>query len=198
MRKILLPWRSLRALGFAVLHVVGAQQKGPEVMPPVDPARSPYSRTVAGTGLVEAKTENISIGSHLPGVVEEVFVKVGDPIKPGDKLFRLDDRHLKAELTYRKATLLVAQKQLDRRKNQPPEEGKAPSEAKIEEAEARFAEQRDLLARVRELVSRRAIGEEEREQREHAYNVALAQLRRARAEDRLLLAGAWQWDKEVA
>ncbi|MBI1917146.1 MAG: HlyD family efflux transporter periplasmic adaptor subunit, partial [Planctomycetes bacterium] len=96
------------------------------------------------------------------------------------------------------ATLLAAQNQLDRLRNQPREEEKAPSQAKVEEAEARFAEQRDLLARVRELVSRRAIGEEEREQREHAYNVAMAQLRRAKAEDRLLLAGAWKWDKDVA
>src|SRR5262245_25290114 len=198
MRKILLPLLSLGALGFAVLHVVGAQQKGPEVMPPGDPARSPYSRTVAGTGLVEAKTENISIGSHLSGVVEEVFVKVGDPIKPGDRLFRLDDRHLKAEQTYRKASLLAAEKQLERLRNQPREEEKAPSKAKVEEAEATLADKRDLLMRARELVARRAIGDEEREQREHAYDVATAQLRRAKAEDRLLLAGAWEWDKEVA
>lgn len=198
MRKILLPLLSLGLLTFAVLHAVRAQQKGPDVKPPVDPGRTPFNRTVAGAGIVEARTENISIGSHLPGIVEEVFVKVGDPIKPGDKLFRLDDRQLKAELTYRQATLLAAQKQLDRLKHQPREEEKAPSQAKVEEAEVRLAEQRDLLARARELVSRQAIGQEEREQREHAYNVAVAQLRRAKAEDRLLLAGAWQWDKDVA
>ena len=109
MRKILLPLLSLGFLTFAVLHVVHAQQKGPDVQPPVEPARSPFARTVAGAGIVESRTENISIGSHLPGVVEKVFVKVGAPVKVGDKLFQLDARALTAELASREAALKAAQ-----------------------------------------------------------------------------------------
>ncbi|MBI1917134.1 MAG: secretion protein HlyD, partial [Planctomycetes bacterium] len=59
MRKILLPLLSLGLLTFAVLHVVRAQQTGPDVKPPVDPGRMPFNRTVAGAGIVETKTENI-------------------------------------------------------------------------------------------------------------------------------------------
>src|SRR5262249_38178099 len=109
MRKILIPLVSLGLLSFAVLHVVRAQQKLPDVKPPVEPARSPFARTVAGAGIVEARTENISLGSPLPGVVDKVFVKVGDPVKVGDKLFQLDARALTAELAYRHAALAAAQ-----------------------------------------------------------------------------------------
>ena len=69
-----------------------------QLRPPVEPARSPFGQTLAASGVVEAKTENISIGSHLPGIVNQVVVSVGQRVKAGDPLFRLDDRHLQAEL----------------------------------------------------------------------------------------------------
>jgi multidrug efflux pump subunit AcrA (membrane-fusion protein) len=65
--------------------------------PPIQPAENPFPNTVAGAGIVEPETENISMGSSLPGVVVEVNVKVGRKVKAGDALFRLDDRQLKAE-----------------------------------------------------------------------------------------------------
>ena len=198
MRKILLPLLSLGFLTFAVLHVVHAQQKGPDVQPPVEPARSPFARTVAGAGIVESRTENISIGSHLPGVVEKVFVKVGDPVKVGDKLFQLDARALTAELDSREAALKAAQAQLDRLKEQPRKEELPPSKARVEEAQANFADQQNLERRARDLYNRQAIGEEEYDRRKYALDAARAQLRRATAEYDLLKAGAWQWDKEVA
>src|SRR5438034_7949796 len=114
MRKLGLPLLALALLAFAVYHVVRAQQSPPPPPPVVEPARSPYARTVAAAGLVEAQTENIAVGTHLPGVVEEVFVKVGRQVKKGDPLFRLDDRHLRAELAYRQASRKAATAQLTR------------------------------------------------------------------------------------
>ena len=73
-RKYLLPLLAGLLFLFAVYHVVGSQQTGPKVEPPVTPARSPFANTVAGAGLVEAESENISVGSHVPGVVVEVPV----------------------------------------------------------------------------------------------------------------------------
>ena len=60
----------------------------PEVPPPIQPAANPFPNTVAGAGMVEPETENISIGSPLPGIVVEVMVKVGQQVKAGDPLFR--------------------------------------------------------------------------------------------------------------
>src|SRR5437763_13927287 len=115
-RKIGFPLLALFLLGFAVLHVVRAQHRPPKLSPPVPPARMPFGSGVAGAGLIEARTENISVGSHLPGVVTEVYVKVGQRVAQGAPLFRLDDRALKAELRVREAALSSARAQLDKLK----------------------------------------------------------------------------------
>src|SRR5262245_61567580 len=97
----LLPLLALGMLGFAVYHVVRGQQPLPKAAPPVTPARSPFAATVSGAGITEAQTENIAVGSALPGVVLEVYVpvdQVGQKVKAGDPLFRVDDRQLKAQL----------------------------------------------------------------------------------------------------
>src|SRR5713226_6288296 len=96
----ILPVLALGMLTFAVIHVVRAQQTLPKPPPPIEPARSPFKSTVAGAGIVEARTKNIAVGSALPGLVLEVYVpvdKVGSTVKKGDKLFKVDDRQLQAQ-----------------------------------------------------------------------------------------------------
>ena len=63
MGKLALPLFAVGMLVFAVYHVVLAQQKPPKPLPPVEPARTPFGRTVAGAGIVEARSKNIAIGS---------------------------------------------------------------------------------------------------------------------------------------
>src|SRR5919109_1594518 len=100
--KYLLPILAAGMLLFSIYQVVLAHQTPPKP-PPIKPPRTPFGRTVAGAGIVEAETENISIGSALPGVVLEVYVpveKVGQIVKKGEPLFLVDDRALKAQLKY--------------------------------------------------------------------------------------------------
>src|SRR5438552_3348794 len=86
MRKVLgtyfLPALALGMLVFAVYHVVRAQQAPPNPPPPLEPARSPFGKTIAGAGIVEPNTENIAVGSPLPGVVWELYFSVEDVGKP--------------------------------------------------------------------------------------------------------------------
>jgi len=58
----------------------------------------PFESYVAGAGIVEATTGNISIGTPVSGIVMEIYVKVGDHVKAGDPLFKIDDRDLRAQL----------------------------------------------------------------------------------------------------
>src|SRR5260370_28846422 len=126
LRKYLLPFIALVLLGFSIVHVVTAQQEKPQLSPPRDPARSPFAHTVAGAGIVEAQTENIAIGSALPGVVMEVYVpveKVGQHVQAGEALFRIDDRALKAQLKVQEALRAAAEAQLAKLEAMPrPEE----------------------------------------------------------------------------
>ena len=83
---------------------------------PIEPPRTPFGHTVAGAGIVEAETENIPIGSALPGVVLEVYVpveKVGQRVQAGDKLFLVDTRALEALLKFQQANLAAAKAQLE-------------------------------------------------------------------------------------
>jgi multidrug resistance efflux pump len=197
-RKYGLPLAGIALLGFAVLHVIGAQLSPPPAAPPVEPARTPFSRTVAGTGIVEAQTENIAVGSGLAGVVAEVLVRPGRKVPAGEPLFRLDERALRAELKVREANLAAARAQLARLKEPPRGEEVPIREARVREARAALRRQQDQLERARALAPRRAIAHEELIRLEQACEEAREQLARARAEDRLFKAGTWGPDLAVA
>ncbi|MGL6094664.1 MAG: HlyD family secretion protein [Fimbriiglobus sp.] len=196
--RYLLPFAAVVALGFAVVQMTNAQQKPPPAVPPVEPAKSPFANQLAGAGIVEPDTENIAIGSHLPGIVERVFVKVGDAVRPGDPLFRLDDRQLKAELEIRTANVANAKAALEKLNRMPRAEELPPAEAKVLEAEANVRDQEKMYARVRRLAGTNAISDEEFMRREIAVQIASAQLKQAKGEYELLAAGAWKLDKDVA
>src|SRR5215468_7467048 len=98
MKRTILPLLALGALSFGIISVVQSQPKREINLPPSPPPVAPYAHAVAAEGLVEASSENISIGTSLSEVVTEVPVVVGQKIKAGEPLFKLDDRQLQADL----------------------------------------------------------------------------------------------------
>ena len=199
--KYVLPGLALVALVFSVIHVVRAHQTTPAPPPPVEPPRTPFGKTIAGAGIVEAETENFSIGAPLPGVILEVYVpveKVGQIVKKGDPLFLVDNRALKAQLKYQEANLLAAQAQLAKLEAQPRPEEVPPSEAGAQAADANLAVQEDNVKRYAELMPTKAVAE-----RDYRQSILLAlqarhQLAQAQANLALLKAGAWEPDKAIA
>jgi multidrug resistance efflux pump len=197
-RKLLLPILSAAALTLAVYHVYGGYQAPVAMSPDHAGVRQTTGATVAGAGIIEARSQNIAIGSPLPGLVAEVFVQVGQKVQAGDELFRLDDRHQQAELRVREAALASAQSQLARLESLPRPEELPIYEAKIGEAEANLTEQEDALHRTRDLIVRRIVPEQELVRREQAFLVAREQLARAKAEHHLIKSGPPAADKAVA
>jgi multidrug resistance efflux pump len=201
MRKLLLPLLSAALLVGAVLHSARSQQAPAPAAPPVAPARSPFARAISGTGLVEARTENISLGSALAGLVLEVYVpadKVGVRVKRGTPLFRVDDRNLRAERKFAAASLEAARAELAKLDAMPRPEEVPVSEAKVKAARAQRALLQDQFERARQLLPRRAISQEDYRQRQLALEETRQQLARTEAEHALLQAGAWQPDKVIA
>jgi multidrug resistance efflux pump len=196
--RYLLPTIAIVLLLFAVRYVSNAQKPEAPLKPPAEPPRSPYGESVAGTGVVEPRSENISVGTQLPGIVVEVFVVVNEKVKAGAPLFRLDDRELKARLALMQAQAEQARANLTRLKNLPREEDKPVARAKVAQAEAALADKASLYKRAQELVVNRAMSEEERSVREQAYLMAKAQLAQSNAELELLEAGSWKYDIDVA
>lgn len=196
--KYVLPAVAFALLIFAIVHVASSQRPQEPVSPPVEPARAPFTRTVAGAGIVEAQTENIEMGAPIAGLVVEVPVQVGDKVPPGTTLFRLDDRPLRAQLKVAEAALAAAEAQLERLEKQPRPEEVPVAEAAVRRAEADLVRRQDQLRRSRTLHERGAVTDEELILREQDVRMGIAELERSQAELALLNAGAWEADKLVA
>ncbi len=196
--RYLLPALAVVSFSFAVLQMTRAQQKPAPVSPPIDPGKSPFGRQVAGAGVVEPETENISVGTHVAGVVAAVHVRVEDRIAAGAKLFDLDDRQLAAELAVRQATRDSAAAQLAKQEALPRAEELPPLEAKVGEAKANLDDKLKLFERAkREMDSGIGAGETF-DSRRLAVEVARAQLKQAEASLALTRAGAWAPDLATA
>ncbi|HEX5472314.1 MAG TPA: HlyD family efflux transporter periplasmic adaptor subunit [Lacipirellulaceae bacterium] len=196
--KIGLPILAIALIAFSVKYLAQAKERLPKLPPPVTPAENPFPNTVAGAGIVEPETENISIGTSLPGIVVEVMVKVGQHVKAGDPLFRIDDRDRKAELEVRQAMLADAKSSLERLKAMPRPEELPAAEAKVKEAKADWDNWEQQWARGEKLVTDRAISQEEFLDRKESAIQARERYNRATADLNLLKAGTWKPDLQVA
>lgn len=101
---------------FGIIHAFAIANAGnqpiKEPIPLALPAEPPFPSFVAGAGIVESSSEDIAIGTQVSGVVENVFVTLGQKVKKGDPLFKLDDRTQLAELEVRRANFEDVQSQL--------------------------------------------------------------------------------------
>ncbi len=98
-------WLAVAGLFSAGLLIRQQQTKPPRPAPLVEPARSPFPNSVAATGIIEARQENVRIATTKPGLVVKLFVAVGGKVKKGAPLFQLDDREAQARLITAEAQL---------------------------------------------------------------------------------------------
>jgi HlyD family secretion protein len=192
------PIIAVAGLLFAVSTVIKASQPVIAAPPVAEPSTSPFKTFVAGTGLVESSTENIAVAPVVPGVVTELFVKVGDEVTAGTPLFKLDDRNLQADLKVRQAALDAALATLEKLRKSPRPEDVPPAEAQVREADASLADMRNQLEMMQSVTDKRAISEEELTKRLFAVRSAEARFAHAKAQLTLLKAGTWAPDIAVA
>jgi multidrug resistance efflux pump len=153
---------------------------------------------VAGSGLVEAASRNIEIGSPVGAIVMKMNVKVGDMVRAGDALFELDSRDLAAELATRETSMKVIGAQLARLEAGTRPEQLPPARARVVEAESSLADVQNQLRMLEELSDTRAASVDEISRRRYAVKVAEAKLEEAKADLALLEAGTWERDLAVA
>ncbi|MBP1730292.1 MAG: hypothetical protein H6Q55_721 [Deltaproteobacteria bacterium] len=111
-RKYVLPLFSIAGLCFAIWMVMQGSKPVIPAQAVAEPPRPPFVNKVSGSGIVEASGRNISIGSHVSGIVARVDVRVGQRVKIGDPLFSLDDRKQRADLAVREAAVFEAEASL--------------------------------------------------------------------------------------
>lgn len=160
MKRILLPLIGVLAAFWAAYSVARTRPRRQTTSPPTPPPVSDFTKTVAAVGLVEANSENIAIGTPLAGVVDRIYVAVGQSVKEGDPLFTLDIRQLRADLAVRRGSLAVAR-------------------SSVNVARARLDDAQRNLDFAEGLPDKRAISAEETTRRRSAVETAKAQLAEA-------------------
>jgi multidrug resistance efflux pump len=199
--RIVLPLLALVMTGLGYYHVDRTSQSATPTAPPESPARSPYESSIAASGVVEARTENIAIGAALDGLILDVFVpsdRVGTHVTAGQPLFRVDDRHLKAQLKVAEARRALAESRLARLELQPRPEELPPSFARVKVAAANATRSQDQYERAERLRKMKVLSQEEYVRRQQEYEAAVHEQAYAQAEHELLQAGAWKPDIDIA
>lgn len=156
-RNVLLP--SLAAVGFVVAIAAVALSDTWQPSVPATPMphpHIPYADYVAGAGVIESRLENIPVGTPVAGVVTAIDVSWGDHVKAGDRLFRIDDRALQAQLL--------------------------PAKAKVQQATAQLAQAARRLALAQSVPDKRAVSSEDMSNRRSNVAIAQAALGAAQAE----------------
>jgi len=161
--KYTLPVLAIIGIAAGVATIINGNQPTPVAPAVVEPSRSPFQSFIAGAGIVEAKSQNIAIGTPLNGIVKTVAVTVGDKVKVGTPLFRLDDRETLADLASRRADL-------------------AKAKAAVGEAEAELTNAKTLMHLADNISDPRAISTEELDRRRNASLIAQSRLQSARAQ----------------
>jgi len=197
-RTIGIPILAGLGLLIATIMVVVSLKKPP--IPPVrfPPPKPPYIHYVAGSGIIEASSLNINLGTAVNGLVEEIFVQPGDVVKKGAPLFRVDTRTLMAQEKEASATKEVAIASLDRLMQEPRPEDVPPLEARVKQAKARLSDEFTQYSLFQNVSDKRAISFNEFSQRKYAARVAKYEYEQTKADLNLLKAGAWIEDVKIA
>ena len=173
---LILPVVAAGVLAYAVISIAKTQPQRDITNPPGAPPRTEFKDTVAAVGLVEPSSEIISIGSVRTGVVDEVYVKLGDTVQKDTPLLKLRTSELKAQRAVAEASLKEAEARVSVAESQV-----AASEAQVHVTEAELAQSKRMLAFADNVKDARVISDEERTQRALTVATHEAKLESARA-----------------
>ncbi len=98
--------------GFAVKNVMAQANSSEEQIATVSVSKQDVKKTLSATGTIISVAESgqfASVTGSYP--VEEVYVKVGDVVKKGDPLYKLDMTSMKENLSYQQQALNIQNQQ---------------------------------------------------------------------------------------
>jgi HlyD family secretion protein len=177
MKRIGLPIAAVVVLLLATFSVIRTHPRRSANEPPAAPPQSEFEQQVVGVGLVEPCSENISIASHLPGVIEKVMVRAGQDVKRGDPLVKLDTRSLEAALAERQSDVRTRVAAV------------AAATAHARKTRAQLAEVQRNLKFAESVTDPRSVSAEELTRRRSAVEIATAEVQVSEAEIKTAQAG---------
>jgi multidrug efflux pump subunit AcrA (membrane-fusion protein) len=158
----------------------------------------PFKSYISGVGIVEASSENISIGTPINRIVSRVPVTVGQEVKKGQVLFELENQDLQADLNSQKVTYEIALAKLKKLEALPRPEELEATEAALRSAQVELNQAKNQYDMVQGLQDSRALSQQEINRRRFAYEQAEANFQQAQANLNKIKAGTWKPDLQIA
>lgn len=158
----------------------------------------PFKSYISGAGIVEASSDNISIGTPVNRIVEKVLVNIGQQVKKGDILFILEHQDLQAELAARKVDEDIAKAKLQKIEALPRREDLAAAEAALRNAQVELNQAQNQYEMVQGLQDSRALSQQEINRRRFSYEQAQARWQESQSHLMKIQAGTWKPDLTIA
>ncbi|EFB42287.1 MULTISPECIES: HlyD family secretion protein [Parachlamydia] len=172
------------------------EPKSPEYF--IKPPLSPFKSYISGVGVVQPVSGNIQVGTPVNRIIEKVFVTVGEKVKKGDILFKLENKDLMADLLVKQMAYKSAKARLQKLEALPHPEDLASAEAALQSAQTEMNAAKSQFDMVLSLPDSRAISQEESDRRYFRYQQAKDQYREAEAKFEKVKSGTWKPDLEIA
>jgi RND family efflux transporter MFP subunit len=151
--------------------------------------------TLAYPGTVKA-SRTARLAFRVSGPLVEVNVKLGQPVRKGDVLMRIDPRDYRDRVTAAESRLAAAEDRLSAMKSGDRAEDIAVQKAKLEAAKARLVHANLVFARTDKLYREKVIPKSDYDQADSARSVAAAEV--AELEQELLKAKAGARAEDIA
>jgi len=158
-----IPALAVAGLVFGLIVAVRSGSSAPIAEPTAQPGQAPYESYVAGAGLIEASSRNVEIATPVSGVVQELYIRVGDQVEAGQALFKIEGADAEAEVRVKETAV-------------------SSSEAKVNEAEATLEDYRQQLRNVERIGDPRAVSAEETAKRRANVAIYSARLAQTKAD----------------
>lgn len=159
---------------------------------------SPFKTSISGQGIVEAGSDNIMIGTPVNRIVDKILVHVGEKVKAGDVLIKLENRDLEAELMSAQIAYQIAEAKVKKLKILPRQEDVVISEASMNSAKFEYESAQKQFEMVQELPDPRALSQQERDKIRLNFQQAEAKWNQAQADHSKIQSGTWKPDLEIA
>ncbi|WP_164553261.1 efflux RND transporter periplasmic adaptor subunit [Brevibacillus marinus] len=142
----------------AAMETTAKQQRAQQAVPVevMTAAVQPFSETSTFSGRLEAMQE-VTVSPQASGQIAQILVKVGDAVKAGQIIARLDETDLKLDLQKAEEALALAEARYEEGKNPARPETLAQLENSLAEAKAKYEAAQKNLERNQALFAEGAV-----------------------------------------
>ncbi|MFO8007340.1 MAG: efflux RND transporter periplasmic adaptor subunit [Candidatus Brocadiia bacterium] len=166
--------------GLVAWSLVGRNPQENQEPKTVRVERRDFASTVLATGEVDPQVgAEVKVGARISGKVDRLLANIGDQVRKGEVIARIEQEDLKAQVEQREAELQRAEAQLSAVENLRPKEIEK-AQADVQRWEATLHQARRHLERQNELITQEFTSEEAVDKAEEQVGVAGAQLAAAR------------------